>query len=108
MTQVTFKRGATFAYRIEIPSTFADGYFASWEVYAQLRQAGNDQEKGLIANLTAEWDSLKTTRYVLVGHPVTEHWPLGEAEMDILFISSDGYRLRSETIRVTIERGITR
>lgn len=108
MTRIDFKRGATFAYQFEIPSSFKDGYFASWEVYAQLRKAGNDSPDGLIANLTAEWDSFKKTRNVLVGHPVTEHWPLGEAELDILFISSDGYRVRSETYPVKIERGITR
>lgn len=108
MTQIVFKRGSTFAYQIEIPASFKDGYFASWEVYAQLRLAGNDQDTGLIANLTAEWDSYKKTRNVLIGHPLTESWPLGRAELDILFISSDGYRLRSETIPVQIERGITR
>jgi len=108
MTQITFKRGSTFAYRIEIPSSFKDGYFASWEPYAQLRQKRNDQEDGLIANLTAEWDSLTKTRAVLIGHPVTKHWPLGEAELDIVFVSSDGFRVTSETITVLIERGITR
>ncbi len=108
MTQIAFKRGATFAYQIEIPADYKDGYFASWSAHAQLRKRGSDQDNGLIANLTAEWDSLKKTRHVLIGHPITEHWPLGEAELDILFVSSSGYRIRSETIRVTIERGITR
>lgn len=107
MNQIVFKRGATFAYQIEIPSTFPDGYFAAWTPYAQLRVADVEQSSGLIANLTAEWDSYKKTRNVLIGFPVTKDWPIGKAELDILFISADGYRLASETIQVQIERGIT-
>lgn len=105
---ITFKRGATFSYMFSIPDTVDAGFFKNWFIKAQLRREKNDSPNGLIADIGCFWGDPKTATRVVLHHQQTDKWPLGNAELDILFQSVDGTRVRTKTIPVTIQRGITR
>ena len=102
-----FKRGTTFSFMFAIPDELPNGYFKDWVPSAQLRRAMNNQPDGLIANVSCFWADPATTRYLIVHHTLTQRWPLGNAEFDILFQSSSGERLSSTTALFNIQRGIT-
>lgn len=105
---VPFKRGSTFGFAMTIPDTIPDGTFASWKPMAQLRRARNDSSSGLIADIAVFWGDPKTTRTLVFHHNVTERWPVGEAELDVLFLSAGGQTIRSTTVLFDIQRGITK
>jgi hypothetical protein len=107
MPDINFKRGATFSYAFEIPSDIPDGYFDEWEVHAQIRKAGSDSPKSLIAQLQPLWQDKVTTRELVLMHVDTNAWPVGPAEMDIVFVSPSGFKAASKTVTVSIEKGIT-
>lgn len=102
-----FKRGSTFSFALNVPTTVATGYFRDWEVQAQIRRKGDTGTKGLIATLAHRWEDATTTRRLYVFDGLTENWPIGPAEMDILFINGSGYKLRAKTVQIEIQRGIT-
>lgn len=105
---IAFKRGTTFSFVVEIPSSFEDGFFNTWVTKAQVRKERNDQESGLIANLATFWVDAQSSRQLALHHHLTDKWPLGHAEVDVLLISPEGQRLRTSTILFNIEREITR
>lgn len=105
---VVFKRGSTFAFAVRVPSSFEDGFFTNWVVKAQLRKEKNDQENGLIANLAPVWLDSELSRDLAIYHYLTDKWPLGIAEMDVLLISPEGQKIKTNTIVFSIERGITK
>lgn len=110
------KRGDTFDYVATIPDTFADGYFVGWDVTAQIRKspsgplaklAGTEAGE-LIASLDVSWADPLTTRTLHVLKIDTTGWPMGAAEFDVQFKrQSDGYRLSTATLPVTICRDAT-
>lgn len=108
VSPIQFKRGSTFSLMFKIPERFDAGFFKNWAVTAQLRRAKNDSSTGLIADVSCFWGDPDTATRVVLHHMLTDRWPLGEAELDILFTSMDGSRVRSSTIPVRINRGITR
>ena len=105
---VSFKRGTTFSFVVEIPSSFEDGFLSTWLTKAQVRKERNDQQSGLIANLATFWVDQESSRQLALHHHLTDKWPLGLAEVDVLFISPEGQRMRTSTILFNIEREITR
>ncbi len=105
---ISFKRGQTFSISVAVPSIIADGALAGWIPSAQIRKANNGSPSGLITALSSYWDNPATTRNIHLYHNLTEDWPLGKAEVDVLFTSPGGEKLYSETLEFTIERGITR
>lgn len=107
-TPIQFKRGSTFSRMFIIPDRFEAGFFKNWSIRAQLRKEKNDGPNGLIADIGCFWGDPKTATRVVLHHSLTDKWPLGNAEMDILFTSVDGSRVRTSTIPVIIQRGITR
>ncbi len=108
MTDILFNRGSTFAYSANIPKELVDGYFKDWEVTSQIRKKDTDTDAGLIASLQCIWKDSQKTRTLYLLHPVTDNWPLGEAEIDVVFTSPKQFRARSKKVSVLIERGITR
>lgn len=106
-TPTPFKRGQTFSFLMKIPDTIADGFLRSWLPRAQIRKARNTSADGLIADVSCFWADPKTTRYLTLHHSLTAKWPIGEAEMDVVFESASGTVIRSRTIKLQIERGIT-
>lgn len=105
---IIFKRGSTFSMMFAIPDRFEAGFFKDWFIKAQIRKEKNDGPNGLIADIGCFWGDPLTATRVVLHHSLTDKWPLGNAEMDILFESVDGSRVRSSTIPVIIQRGITR
>lgn len=103
-----FKKGSTFSFALNVPSTVAAGYFRGWEVQAQVRRKGDSSPKGLIGTLGARWEDSEQTRRLFVFSGLTDDWPVGPAEMDIMFISGSGFKLRAKTVQIDIQRGITR
>lgn len=104
---IPFKRGTTFSFVLEIPSTTVDGFFMDWGVKAQIRKQNNDNASGLIADLTTSWVDAETTRSLILSFSMTDKWPLGIAEVDVLYTAPSGQRMRSHTITFNIEREIT-
>lgn len=108
MTKPTpFKRGTAFSFVIETPSTTPDGFFMDWEVKAQIRKQNNSNPSGLIANLSTSWDDTEITRNLTISDNFTDTWPIGLAEVDVLFMSSTGQKIRSSVYTFDIIRGIT-
>lgn len=103
-----FKRGTTFAYAVTIPPVFHDGYFRLWDIQAQVRKYKNETRLGLVSTLAHHWEDGITTRRLIVFDGDTDHWPLGLVESDVLLISSTGYRIRTKTLYLNIERGVSR
>jgi hypothetical protein len=103
-----FRRGTTFAYAVNIPDTFHDGYFRLWDVNSQVRKLNNETRNGLVSTLAHYWENAITTRRLIVFDGDTEAWPLGLVESDVLLISSTGYRIRTKPLFMKIERGVTR
>lgn len=104
---IPFKRGSTFAFMFAVPENMPNGFFKTRLPSAQIRKAMNSRPDGLIANIACFWADPATTRYLIVHHSLTDKWPLGNAEMDILFESATGEKLRSTTALFNIQRGIT-
>jgi hypothetical protein len=105
---IEFKRGSTFSFAMNVPATVATGYFRDWEVLSQVRRKGDTGAKGLIGVLAHRWADATTTRLLYVFDGLTEKWPIGPAEMDILFINGSGFKLRAKTVQLDIQRGITK
>lgn len=105
---VPFKRGSTFSFALAIPDDVPDGTFVAWKPMAQIRRARNDSSTGLIADIAVFWADPLTTRVLVFHHNVTEKWPVGEAELDVLFLSAGGQTIRSSTVLFDIQRGITK
>ena len=105
---ISFKRGSTFAFVVTIPEKLPDGYFQDWEIESQMRRLKDSTPNGLIANLGSRWDNSQTTRKLIIFDAMTDRWPVGMAEMDVLFRAGTGYRIRTKTLVFNINRGITR
>lgn len=105
---IKFKRGSTFSFNLLVPTDIADGYFRDWEIFSQIRKHRDDTPSGLIASLGLRWQNSTTTRRLMIFDAMTDKWPLGPADMDVVFASATGYRIRSKTVSFIIERGITR
>ena len=108
MDPIEFKRGSTFSYVLALPAQYQNGFFASWFPSAQIRKARNNQSNGLIADMSAFWLSENDHSKVSVYHSLTEQWPVGLAEMDILFTSVNGEKIYSNTLLFEIVGNITR
>ena len=52
-----FKKGSTFSFALNVPTTVAAGYFRGWEVQAQVRRKGDSSPKGLIGTVLVKYDS---------------------------------------------------
>ena len=107
-TPQPFIRGSTFNFAMAIPTELADGFLQDYTPEAHLRKARNDLPSGFIAKLDCFWADPSTTRILVLYHALTEKWPVGLAEMDVLFRSSSGHVLRSKLFPFIIQRGITK
>ena len=105
---IPFKRGSTFAFKVKIPRSIPAGYYREWKVESQIRRAKNDGDSGHIADLSCRWEVIEHTRVLVISDNLTNEWPLGLAEVDVLLTSPDGIRQRTETLTFDIDRGITR
>lgn len=104
---ISFKRGSTFAYMFEVPAEVPDGFFRNWFPKAQLRKSRMDTQKGLISDLDCYWNDEVKARQIIVRHLTTDHFPLGDAELDIRLESASGETIMTQTQLIKIERGIT-
>ena len=104
---ISFKRGATFSISMKIPSTIADSALHDWVVSAQIRKLGNDLPSGFIGDMACHWLDPNTNRILIIQHDATDNWPICEAEFDVMFKSPKGQRIRSNTVQVSIKKGVT-
>lgn len=104
---ICFKRGSTFAFMFDVPAEVPDGFFRNWVPKAQLRKSRSDTARGLIADLSAYWNDQVKARQIIVRQLETDHFPLGECELDIRLESASGETIQTSTIMFKIERGIT-
>lgn len=104
---VSFKRGATFSLSMKIPSSIPNSAMHDWTMTAQMRKLGSDVPSGFIGDLTATWLDPNTNRIVVIQSDSTDSWPVCEAEFDVLFKSPKGQRMRSNTVQVSIKKGVT-
>lgn len=91
-----------------VPEEVPDGFFRNWVPYAQLRKSQNDTQRGLIADLDCFWNDEVKARQIIVRQVDTDHFPIGDAELDIRLESANGEVIQTSTIIFKIERGITR
>lgn len=104
----SFPRGTTFTCPVSIPETVPIGYFADWEVKAELRRRHNPDDIGLIATLATQWIDPGTNRQLLLSFTNTDDWPVCTAELDVLFTNTTtGEKLRTSKLEVEITRGVT-
>ena len=99
-----FARGATFEAVMSLPVSVPDNYFLEWQPLSQIRRDGQLTKEGLIGELDFKW--LGPREFVLSTDD-TDKWPLGMAEMDVLFTSRQGRRIRTKTVKIKITAGIT-
>uniref|UniRef100_A0AB39ACL0 L-shaped tail-fiber protein n=1 Tax=Erwinia phage Fifi051 TaxID=3238787 RepID=A0AB39ACL0_9CAUD len=104
---LVFAKGQTFSFLMKIPDSVEAGFFKGYLPKAQLRKYKSNQSNGLIANLNCFWADPKTTKMLTLYDNATENWPVGLAELDVLFQSAEGSLIRSTTVTVQIVRGIT-
>lgn len=105
---VIFSRGTTFSFLMKVPDTITEGQLLSYRPKAQLRKYKSSQPNGLIADLNCFWADPKTTMLLSLYHNLTDDWPVGLAELDVLFEGANGSKLRSTTVQIQITRGITK
>ena len=99
-----FARGATFEAVMSLPISVPDNYFAEWQPFSQIRRDGQLTKEGLIGELDFKW--LGPREFVLISDD-TDKWPLGKAELDVLFTSKQGRRIRTKTVRLNITVGVS-
>jgi len=100
-----FSRGASFEAILSLPTSIAENYFALWTPTSQIRQAGKLTVEGLIGNLTFSW--LDGRKFMLVSND-TASWPLGAAELDVLFTEPNtGRKIRTKKLYIDIQHGVT-
>lgn len=107
VSPIKFKRGSSFSISLNIPSSIANGSFYGWTTKAQIRKKDNDLPNGLIADLICRWVDPNATRTLIIENNSTDEWPICDAEFDVLFTSPNGQRVRSNTVPVIIQRGVT-
>lgn len=103
--KLELKRGTSFAYFYDMPTSLADGYFASgWTMHCQ----AVDAVTGLSVNaITPTWDNAVTTRTLRVQHDDTSAWPR-TVWVDVLFVHADGRRLSVRTVEVSMDPQVSR
>jgi hypothetical protein len=103
-----FARGASFEVIMSLPINVPDMYFHTWQPLSQIRQAGNLTKDGLIGELTFTWlEDGEGGRKFMLSSEETDRWPFGDAELDVLFSSPTGRRIRTKKLTVKIVPGIT-
>ena len=126
-----FIRGQTMEFIMElppeVPANFFRGYVAAetpveTTLACQLRRLENASESGLIATLLVTWEDAAGTklRFKSLADDDTNQWPLGPAELDVVFTrtvqteASTGIPgsttvniYRSLPVRITIVDGVT-
>ncbi len=103
-----FKRGGDLSVVMSLPSYVETGHFSDWTPTVQLRRFQNDTPKGFIADLTFAWlDQAEARAFRITGNN-TDNWPLGLAELDVLFTSPLGKKVNTQTVVIKIDRGISR
>ncbi len=106
LSTTPFKRGSTFTFLVELPSSVTDGQFTGWTLKSQMRRQGNSTPEGLISTLTATWEDPAIAKVIRLHDAVTADWPIGVAEVDVLLTSPTGEKISSDTLYFDIMRGI--
>ena len=101
-----FARGSTFEAVMSLPASVPDNYFnEDWLPLSQIRRDGQLTKDGLIGELDFKW--LGPRQFVLSTDD-TDKWPLGRAELDVLFTHKQtGRRIRTKTVKVHITHGVS-
>lgn len=101
-----FKRGPDFLINLVLPAHL-QGLFLGWTPTASIRRYRDPTPRGFIANLEFSWcDPITTTVFQLKSED-TADWPLGVAELDVLFTSPDGQHQQTRTVRLRLEPALT-
>ena len=108
MTDVaTFPKGTTFTCSAFLPDTVPDGFFDGWGIKAEMRRKGNSTDIGLVAELDVEWLDPGINRQLTFYYRNTDRWPVCLVTVDVLFTNTDGEQLRTSTIEIDIQQGVT-
>lgn len=122
----TFVRGQDLEFLMELPSEIPAGYFVSNDgvtdvattLAAELRRLENAGVDGLLGNLNPAWEpgTEATKIRFKVASALTEAWPLGPVEFDVVFVRTSTViatqvatvkKFRSCPVRFTVTDGIT-
>ena len=102
-----FARGASFEAVVGLPINIPDDYFLPWQVICQLRQAGHSTGEGFIADIDFSWIDNEPNKFTLTQND-TDTWPLGIAELDVLFIHATGRKIRTKTLTIKVRDGVSK
>jgi len=105
-----FIRGQTLEFVMDLPESVPPGFFENTQLACEIRRLETSGMMGFIAQIEVSWDNPEKTR-LRFFHEATDKWPLGPAELDVLFTREENgqtKRYRSLPVRFTIKDGITR
>ena len=122
----TFVRGQTLEFLMELPHDVPSGYFEGSDatttvttaLAAQLRQSEDASSAGFLANLNPAWEpgTGATKIRFKVESAITETWPLGPVEFDVVLTRTSTViatgvatikKFRSNPIQFVVTDGIT-
>jgi hypothetical protein len=103
-----FKRGADFNVTMLLPSWVTAGHFAGYTGSAQIRRLQDESVEGLISTIDFEWLDPEDARAFRLSKSDTQAWPVGLAELDVMFTGPEDQKIVSETVMIKIVRNITR
>jgi hypothetical protein len=102
-----FARGASFEAVMSLPVNIADDYFLTWQVVCQLRKLDHATADGFISDIDFRWIDGEPNKFTLTQND-TDKWPLGMAELDVLFIHTSGRKIRTKALVIKIRDGVSK
>lgn len=102
-----FNRGASFEAVMGLPVNVEPGYFTGWTPVCQLREYGKPASDSLIADIDFKWIVDEPNKFILSSND-TDNWPLCFAELDVLFVSPTGRRIRTKKLVIRIQDGVSK
>lgn len=102
-----FIKGQTLAFAMTLPDEVSEDQFKNWTLSSQLRRYQDRSPEGLIADLVCKWADEDKFKVITFYHNVTDNWPVGLAEFDVVLTSPQGQKVRTHPVVIYIQGGIT-
>lgn len=103
---IDFKKGQTFSFLALVPDAIPDNYLETWIPRVFIRKYKNTSSSGFIAEIACYYAD-DTERTLTFWHNETDKWPIGRAELDVVFTSPTGYTAATQTVQFHILSGVT-
>jgi len=101
---LSLPRGASLDLLARMPSLFADGHFAGWQLDAQVRTRAGE----LVAALGVAWTDAAATRHLRLTCQDTSAWPVAPVQFDVRLTSPAGDAIYTRAVTIFITQSSTR